>query len=211
MGARHAPRARSAGRLPGAVSCRRSGYAEGARDRARGPSGGGVEPEGARRPVRLERSGSHAESRPRPGQGACARPGAGRCGLRNPDRDERRDDVAAARARRPGRHRRARGAVRASRSRHAEGRQPVHARWHRRAALTGGARSLRARRAGAVAAQPRHGDHRARRRQGRRTRRVGDAGDPADAEGHRSETAFRLSHRRRRCGRGKRQGQPLAR
>ena len=40
---------------------------------------------------------------------------------------------------------------------------------------------LRARGAGAVAPQPRHGDHRARRRQGRRAGRVGDAGDPSAA------------------------------
>ena len=40
VGARHAPRARSAGRLPGPVPRRRSGHAEGARDRARGRSGG---------------------------------------------------------------------------------------------------------------------------------------------------------------------------
>ena len=99
--------------------------------------------------------------------------------LRDPDRDERRDDVASARARRPDRHRRPCGAVRASRSRHAEGRQSLHARGDRRAAVAGRARPLRARRAGAVAPQPRHGDHRARRRQGRRAGRVGDAGDPA--------------------------------
>ena len=80
VGARHAPRARSAGRLPGPVPRRRSGHAEGARDRARGRSGRGVEPEGARRPARLERPGAHAEGRPRPGQGACARPRAGRRG-----------------------------------------------------------------------------------------------------------------------------------
>ena len=92
------------------------------------------------------------ESRPRPGQGACARPGARRCGLRHTDGDERRDDVAAARARGPGRHRCPCGAVRASRSRYAEGRQFVHARRHRSAAVAGGARPLRARRAGAVAA-----------------------------------------------------------
>ena len=54
-----------------------------------------------------------------------------------------------------------------------------HARGHRGAAVAGRARPLRARRAGAVAPQPRHGDHRARRRQGRRAGRVGDAGDPA--------------------------------
>ena len=48
--------------------------------------------------------------------------------------------------------------------RHAEGRQPLHAPRHRRAAVAGRARQVRARRAGAVAAQPRHGDHRARRR-----------------------------------------------
>ena len=120
---------------------------------------------------------------------------------------ERRHAVAAARARRPGRHRRARGAVRAPQPRHAEGRQPLHARGHRRAAVAGRARAQRARRAGAVAAQPRHGDHRARRRQGRRAGRVGDQGDPAAAEGHRGEAAVGLSHRRRRRRRGKRQGQ----
>ena len=110
VGPRHSPRARSAGRLPGAVPCRGSGYAEGARDRARGRSGGGVESQGPRRPARLERPGSHPESRPRPGQGPCARPGAGRRGSRDPDRDERRDAVPTARARGPDRHRRARRA-----------------------------------------------------------------------------------------------------
>ena len=49
-----------------------------------------------------------------------------------------------------------------------------------------------------------------RRRQGRRARRIGDAIDSAAAEGYRSETACRLSHRRRRRRRGKRQGQPRA-
>ena len=34
-----------------------------------------------------------------------------------------------------------------------------------------------------------------------------DAGDPAAAQGHRGEAAVRLSHRRGRRGRGKRQGQ----
>ncbi len=71
--------------------------------------------------------------------------------------------------------------------------------------------NVRARGAGAVAPQPRHGDHRARRREGRRAGRVGHPVDPAAAEGHRGEAAFRLSHRRRRRGRGKRQGEPRAR
>ena len=122
-------------------------------------------------------------------------------------RHERRDDVAVARARRPDRHRRPCSAVRAAQPRHAEGRQSLHARGHGRAAVAGRARAQRARRAGAVAAQSRHGDHRARRRQGRRAGRVGDQRDPAALEGHRSEAAVGLSHRRRRRRRGKRQGQ----
>ena len=68
-----------------------------------------------------------------------------------------------------------------------------------------------ARRAGLVAAQPRHGHHRSRGRQGRRARGLGHQRNPADAEGHRGEAAFGLSHRRRRRRRGERQGQPLAR
>ena len=61
--------------------------------------------------------------------------------LRDPDRDERRDAVATARARRPDRHRRPCGAVRASRPRHAEGRQSLHPRGDRRAAVAGRARA----------------------------------------------------------------------
>ena len=77
VGPRHAPGARSAGRLPRPVPSGRSGHAEGSRYCASGPGGGRVEPEGARCPARLVRPGAHAAGRPRPGQGACAWPGAG--------------------------------------------------------------------------------------------------------------------------------------
>ena len=92
------------------------GHAEGARDRARGRSGRRCEPQGPRCPARLERPRSKPPSRPRPGQGAGARPRARRRRVRHADVHEWRDAVAAARARRPGRHRRARSALRATQS-----------------------------------------------------------------------------------------------
>ena len=83
-----------------------------------------------------------------------------------------------------------------------EGREHLHARRHRRAARAGGEGEVRARGTGAVAPQPRHGDHRACRRQGRRAGRVGDQGDRPAAEGHPSRIARRLPRRRgRRRGR----------
>ena len=127
VGPRHAARARPAGGFPGAVPGRGSGYAEGARDRARGRSGGGREPQGARRAARLERSRSYAARRHRPGKGACARACSCRRVVCDADADKRRHAVASARARGPRRHRRARDAVGAPRPRHAEGRQSLYA------------------------------------------------------------------------------------
>ena len=129
---------------------------------------------------------------------------------RHPHRDERCPAVAAARARGPDRHRRSRRARRAARPRDAEERERLHASRNRGAPFPGRPRDLRARRAGALAAQPRHGDHRARRREGRRAGRVGHEGDRAAPEGHRGEAARRLSHRRGRRGRGERQGEQRA-
>ena len=56
-----------------------------ARSRARSKQVVAVEPEGARRAARLERPGAHAEGRSRPGQGARARPRAGRRRARDAD------------------------------------------------------------------------------------------------------------------------------
>ena len=210
VGAGHASGAGSAGRLPGAVPHRRARHSGRALDRARRRARRGRESPGARRPARLERSGPYAARRSRPGQGACARSDACGRGDRDADLDEWRDAVATARGRGPDRHRRASGSVRAARPRYAQGHQSVHAPGHGGAAIAGRARQVRARRAGPVAPQSRHGDHCSRRRQGRRTGRVGDAGHSARAERHRGEAPVRLSHRRGRRRRGKRQGQRSA-
>ena len=120
LGARHPPRDGSGGGLSGAVPRGRPRHAEGARDRPRGRTRHGREPEGARRAARLERPGAHAQGRARPGQGACTGAHFRRRESGRPERDERCDAVAAARAGEPGRHRRAGRAERAPRPGHAQ-------------------------------------------------------------------------------------------
>ena len=212
LGARHAPRARPAGGLPGAVPRGRPRHAEGARDRARGrstswPSSPKV------RDVQLDWNDPvrTLQGRPRPGQGARARPRARRRGARDADRDERRDAVAAARARGPDRHRRACGAVGAPRPRHAEGRQPLHARR---------ARSCRCRRWRACSYELEEPVLWRRNRDMAITVRAdvkdGEQGVSVTQEIRpllkdiEAKLPVGLSHRRRRRGRGKRQGQPGA-
>ncbi len=180
LGARHAPRAGSPGRLPGAVPRRRSRHAEGARrSPARSSTSWPSSPKV--RDVQLDWNDPVRTLKVDLDQDKARALGLTPADVQlvTQTRDERRDAVAAARAREPDRHRRARRARRAPRPRHAEGREPLHAPGHGRAAVPGRARELRARGAGAVAAQPRHGHHRARRREGRRAGRVRDAGDPS--------------------------------
>ena len=122
--------------------------------------------------ARLERADAFAAARGRPGPRPRARPDAAgrRAGAADADRRRAGDD--GARRRREGRRGRARGAVRTRRAR--PGRRP-----HRSTRATASrCRSSQIakieyapRGADPVAAQPRHGDHRARRRRRRRRSR----------------------------------------
>jgi multidrug efflux pump subunit AcrB len=149
--------------FPGAVPRRRSRHLEGARDRARGRGRGRREPEGARRAARLERPGADAPRRHRPGEGAHARPRARRRLVRHADVHERRDALAAAPARDL-----VDIVARAVPSERLNVETLKDVNLYTRegtvgAAVAGRAHRLRARGAGPVAAQPRHGDHRCAR------------------------------------------------